>query len=689
MKRLLVLAIIVAGCSTAGWSQVTSSFALSAQPLVAVPLGPALGDGTPLYTIGGGASLKAEYTPPFAPFLFGGVGLDASFLPVNGAGTAATFLSLAPELGIQFFPLPRFGIRLAGFGGMYAGIVGGGTIIDPVFGGGVDFGYQIKPALAITVGSSFSYHYTPSGPALLGLGVSAGVRYYVGGSKADLRIEPDIKPIFPVFYGYYDTHPAGTVTLRNNSMGPIENVQVSLYVKEYMEEQTGAKRSAIVDQIPRGKDATLDLNAVFREDILTVTEQKKVAGVLTVAYTYFGSEVATTLPVTVSIQPRNGMTWAQTAQAASFVTANDERVRNFAAPFVADARDKTSLMINWRFRAALALFEALKAHGIGYVPDASTPYLKLSETEESVDLLRFPVETLIAKAGDCDDLSILYASLLESMSIQAAFVTTPGHIFVAFDLGMDRNAAADTFSNQADLIFRDDGSVWMPVEVTLVREGFQRAWKTGAQEWTAASADGKAEFVPLFDAWKTFPAPNMAKALTGAVTAPEAVKVYQAAATALSQFATAEIKTRADELLALLKKTPTDAKLLNRLGVLYARFGLFKDARTQFELVTKNVKDVPAATLINLGNLSYLEGKYQEAFNYYTQALQKDAQSVIAILGKARAAYELRKDDEVKKAYDLLLKAAPDTAKQYAYLGSGTTGSGRAGIDKEVTTWSE
>jgi tetratricopeptide (TPR) repeat protein len=178
--------------------------------------------------------------------------------------------------------------------------------------------------------------------------------------------------------------------------------------------------------------------------------------------------------------------------------------------------------------------------------------------------------------------------------------------------------------------------------------------------------------------------------LQGAISAPEAVRVYQATATALNQFATAEIKTRADELLSLLKKTPTDAKLLNKLGVLYARFGLFKDARTQFELVTKNSRDVPASTLINLGNLSYLEGKYQEAFDYFNKALARDAQSVIAILGKARAAYELRKDDEVKKAYDLLLKAAPDTAKQYEYLGSSATGSGRASaVDKEVQIWSE
>ncbi len=487
-------------------------------------------------------------------------------------------------------------------------------------GGSLDFGYQIKPALAVTLGSTFSYHFTATDPALIGLGINAGVRYYIGGSKADLKIEPDIKPIFPVFYGHYDNHASGTVTLRNNSMGPIENARVSLFVKEYM---TTAKPSAVVQAIPRGTETVIDLNALFTTDILSVTEQKKVAGELTVAYTYFGSEVTSTLPVTLTIQPRNGMTWADTAQAASFVTVNDDRVRNFAAQYAADARDKTSLMINWRFRAALALFEALKIHGVGYVADASTPYLKLSEQAEAVDLLRFPVETLVAKAGDCDDLSILYAALLESANIQAAFVTTPGHIFVAFDLGLDKKSAGDTFSNEADLIYREDGSVWMPVEVTMVRDGFQRAWKTGAQEWAAAASGGKTEFVPLLEAWKSFPAVDTGRVLQGAISAPEAVRVYQATSTRRSTSSPPRrSKTTGGRAALAAEEDPERREAAeHRLGVLYARFGLLKDARTQFELITKNSKDVPASTLINLGNLSYLEGKYQEAFDYYNKAL--------------------------------------------------------------------
>jgi hypothetical protein len=690
MKRLFFLVLIVICGATAAWAQVTSPFALSAQPVVAIPLGPQLSGGTPLYTIGGGVSLKAEYTPAFAPYLFGGLGLDASFMPLNSAGKSATFISLSPALGVQFFPFPRFGVRISGFGGMYAGMIEAGTIFDPVIGGTLDFGYQLKPALAVTLGGTFSYHFTDADPALLAVGVNAGVRYYVGGSKADLKIEPDIKPIFPVFYGYYADHPAGTVTLRNNSMGPIENARVSLYVKQFMD--TEEQPSTVVGKIPRGEEIPVELNAVFFDDILTVSEQKKVAGELKVAYSYFGTEVESTRPVTISIQPRNGMTWDETAHAASFVTVNENRVRNFAGPYAADARDKTSLMISWRFRSAVALFEAMRMYGIGYLADAATPYVKLSQQVQAVDLLRFPVETLVAKVGDCDDLSILYAALLEVANIPTAFITVPGHIFVAFDLGLDRKAAGDSFSNKADLIFREDGSVWMPVEVTLVREGFQQAWKTGAQEWTSAVSGGKAEFLTMQDAWnkKGFKAQDTGNILQGAISAPTPEKVYGATSTALNQIAAVEIKMRAEELLSLLKKTPNDAKLLNRLGVLYARFGLLKDARVQFELITKNSKDVPVSTLANLGNLSYLEGKFQEAFDYYNKALQKDAESAIALLGKARAAYMLKKDTDVQDAYGKLAKVAPETAKEYAYLDPKATTSGRASAaDKEVWTWSE
>ncbi len=687
MKVKTILVLLLSGMAAAGWCQATSPFAISAQPLLSVPIGPTLGDGTPYYTVGGGASVRAEFTPPALQYLFGGLGVDAEFLPLNGAGTAATFLSVGPVVGVQYFPIQRFGIRLAGTGGIYAGMIEPGTVWNPFAGAALDFGYQVKPALAVSLGGTFKYLFTPTGPAYYGVGIGLGARYYVGGKKADLRIEPELKPIFPVFYSYYDDNPAGTVTLKNRSMGPIQDVQISLFVKEYM---SSPKPAPAVPVVQRGKDVAVTANALFTDSILGVTEQKKVAGELEVSYTYFGQAMKTTYPVTVTIQPRNGMTWDLTEKAAGFVTTGDDRVRNFAAPFAADARDRGQLAVSWRFRVAMALFEALKTHGVGYVADPTTPYIEKSKDKSTVDLLRFPVETLVARVGDCDDLSILYSALLETSGVQAAFLTTPGHIFVAFNLGMDHKTARATFATPDDLLLREDGTTWLPVEVTRVRDGFFRAWKAGAQEWRAAGAAGSTEFVPLLAAWQKFPAVDTGRVLQGSTVNPDPTRVFQAYSMALTQFYRNDFEPRINEVQAALKKSPNDAKMLNRLGVLYARFGMNREARAQFEQIVNSSKDAFPAVLINLGNLAYLEGNFQDAFDFYSKALEKLPDSPVALLGLARAAYELGKNAEVKDAYDKLSQAAPGVAQEYAYLGAVAGGTARAAAaEQEVSEWSD
>ncbi len=88
MKAKAVSVFLLAFMAAAGWGQATSPFAVSVQPIVSVPIGPTL-DSTlgdiPFYTIGAGAGLRAEYTPPTAAVPVRGSGMDAEFLPLNGA----------------------------------------------------------------------------------------------------------------------------------------------------------------------------------------------------------------------------------------------------------------------------------------------------------------------------------------------------------------------------------------------------------------------------------------------------------------------------------------------------------------------------------------------------------------------------------------------------------------------------
>ena len=72
---------------------------------------------------------------------------------------------------------------------------------------------------------------------------------------------------------------------------------------------------------------------------------------------------------------------------------------------------------------------------------------KISKNKMAVDTLKFPRQTIDYKSGDCSDLSILYCALLESMQIETAFITVPGHIFMAVNLGVTPEAANKAFSH--------------------------------------------------------------------------------------------------------------------------------------------------------------------------------------------------------------------------------------------------
>jgi hypothetical protein len=71
--------------------------------------------------------------------------------------------------------------------------------------------------------------------------------------------------------------------------------------------------------------------------------------------------------------------------------------------------------------------------------------------------------TLLRKAGDCDDTTVLLASALESAGIRTAVLTTPGHIFLAFDTGESVPAAAVLAAPPLELL-SIEGSSWIPLE---------------------------------------------------------------------------------------------------------------------------------------------------------------------------------------------------------------------------------
>ncbi|MEM4755958.1 MAG: transglutaminase-like domain-containing protein [Candidatus Woesearchaeota archaeon] len=80
---------------------------------------------------------------------------------------------------------------------------------------------------------------------------------------------------------------------------------------------------------------------------------------------------------------------------------------------------------------AKALYAFVQQH-ISYIKD---PVL--------FDFIKTPQETLISKAGDCDDQAILLASLMQSVGIPTQLIVTPNHMLIKIYLPNARSFYKD------------------------------------------------------------------------------------------------------------------------------------------------------------------------------------------------------------------------------------------------------
>ena len=136
----------------------------------------------------------------------------------------------------------------------------------------------------------------------------------------------------------------------------------------------------------------------------------------------------------------------------------------------------------------MAIHDALTLYGLTYSTD---PVATLNSDNKTVDYIQFPQQTLDYKGGKCSDFSVLYASMFEAIGVESAFITIPGHIFMAVALQMSPDDVRKTFQNSDDFIYQD-GKVWLPIEITLREGGFLKAWQLGAKEWRENKAKNQA-----------------------------------------------------------------------------------------------------------------------------------------------------------------------------------------------------
>lgn len=693
-KRLILTAALIAIAAVAG-AQSSEDFAFRVTPAIEVPLGErssVFNENAP-FGLGGSASFSGQYIPPSFPLMYLGGGLNFQFASTPGTAPSLGLASVGMEAGANVRLGNAFSLQPGIEAGWYLGVFGESVGTNPFAGILASFGWDLSPGFSLSAGLGYRYHLAVDGTGemtdlIQGARISLGTvfRPVRDGERTKVEVaNVAFDPVFPVFYGFYDQNSLGSVTVRNGENSTISDVRVYFNVNEYMEQP---KLSAVIPSLRRGEEAVVDLNALFRSSVLNINTDTLVQSEIITEYTYLGKTFTRRVPHTLRIHGRNSMTWDDDRKAASFVNPKDPTVLLFSKNTAGLIRETSNNPINLNLRIAMGIFEALRAYGMNYVIDPDSSYIELSEQTNALDTLLFPSEALTYRAGDCDDLSILYSSLLESVGIETAFITIPGHIYMAFNLDLDEDETRAEFTDISDFLFID-GEAWVPVETTMVTENFMRAWRTGARQWRDASTKGTADVWPVHDAWAVYePAPTQTPPLS--LVFPSREVILAGYEQNLQEFVDREVSESLENFQRRIEQRGDSAVIRNRLGVLYARYGLYEEAEEQFQLAVLQDGGY-VAPMVNLGNISYLREELGAALSWYQRAERLAPASSSVLAGLARTQYELEQYEEAQEDYNRLAEQDPEAASEYAYIGveSGTVGRAAAAQDRGRTLWED
>lgn len=350
-------------------------------------------------------------------------------------------------------------------------------------GGGVNF--ILTSWFAINADLKYNFIDIPEVKNYSGVSLGVGAVFMWGKKKSIYEIkyvQLVADEIYPVSYQSYRDMPIVLVTVRNLAGHPIE-VNIRGRIKGFT---SRVKDSGYV-RIPGGDVEEVPVYIFFGQQLMENDRNTSVLLDMDVevrAATTHRTELSTELVIhgrnawngDMDILPR-------------FLTPEDKAIRDMTRDVLVNLQEPVAPGLE-KFAHARVLFNLLQSKDIKYLSDPNIPFYK-------DDRVQFAAETVDAGSGDCDDLVVLYASMLESVGIQTAFVEVQdpdkdlAHLYLLFNTGLKSEEGYLIADNEKRYIVRDTLSgqkmIWIPVETTLVQEGFEQAWFTAAMAWLQES----------------------------------------------------------------------------------------------------------------------------------------------------------------------------------------------------------
>lgn len=489
---------------------------------------------------------------------------------------------------------------------------------------------------------------------------------------AEVRIDSlKLENLFPAKLGYYQAHPVGALVLQHSDArgAPAVDVKVSVYVPRFMQ----LKSDVVVGTLEPGErrevplHVTLDNNTVFAVEENTPTQAE-----IVVEYGVAGGRMSARRVAPLLVYGRRAIDWTSDPPIAAFVTPQEDAVRAFArsalvstemrgaeAPETTPGEEGKLPGLPEGLTQAIAIFQAMSNGELKYVKDPVIP-----ARSGALDTVQFARETLTLRSGDCDDLSVLYASLLESIGVETAFLLVPGHVLVGVGAGVLPDAL-DRVTLDSSRVLVHEGKTWIPVEATALGKTFREAWAAGASTVKRAAGRKGAEGLTVVEtrpAWAQYPPaalpraaglhiPNADPRKSGAAREVQNVVVERDVAR----------KAKLDELARAVARDPAVPEA-SSYAALLARSGDVTRARAVLEAALAR-KPGSVTLTNNLANVEVLAGDASAAVGRYRAILEQAGPRRGDVLTNIGIAYTRAGDSQkAVEAFDAALAAGSSAA---------------------------
>ncbi|MFW6338245.1 MAG: hypothetical protein ACOC25_04905 [Alkalispirochaetaceae bacterium] len=492
-----------------------------------------------------------------------------------------------------------------------------------------------------------------------------------GSGTSPLRIDDlAMENLFPGLFSTYRSRPVGTVTLENRGEEAISDIRVTAELRRYTDFPT---ETSLGRPLAPGESVELPFRLLLNSNVFEVEEDLPLQLRLRVSGETGSREVLSEATAGFTLYRRTALTWRETEMLAGFVTPNEGNVSRFALGAANSAPEMEQPGLSRLLLRAGRIGDALGIRRMTYVEDPQTPISEILGRTDVVDTVRLPRTTLLSRAGDCDDTTALLCSLYEAAGIGTAIVTTPDHVLMAFDTG--EPPTNRWLYEEAGLIpFLAEDRLWLPVETTVISEGFYTALEAASRRIREAGGIEGAGFVTTAAAREQYPTIPVPPTELNIPLPPEEEigRRLDASAAALRDRVYREAVARIEGEVREGRGSERSLALL-RLGALHGRFEAFGEAEEALrDALESGTED--ALPRIHLATLFLRQDRPEEAVEVLLPLQTRRPDSLIVSALLARGYLAVGEATKGRRLAGKVVERSPELARRYG-LDPGAGGS--------------